>query len=238
MILHSYPAFRHWFAEVARTTAVSLTYNHVASPNTITRASGSFVADGYEVSQRLRVIGTTDNDSGFYEVGAVSALTLSLIAGQNFTSSYTETSSLVGAFYELDEMERWPSANVRAGGFDDGFTASVLPFSPFPLTLTVNGNITDASAGTSYLWYLSQRTADATKQHLTMTHADATKTGTVTLALTSQAVADLGLSSTTASLNVGQRVKLLTNVYVFCQRVSDKAIQQVGLLALSDAQPV
>jgi hypothetical protein len=237
-IIAQYVAFRHWFAEVARTQGVSLTYDHVSSPNTISRASGSFVTDGYEEGMTLQVIGTPDNDGGAYEVGAVSALTLSLVTGQNFTSSYTDTSSLVGAFYELDGMEEWPTDLVRANGFDGGFAASVLPFSPFPLTLTVNDGVTDATAGTSYTWYLSQRTDDATKQHLTMTHANTATTGTVTLALTSTAVADLGLASTTSSLNAGQRVKLLRNVFVYCQRQSDKAIQLAHLLTLSDAQPV
>lgn len=235
-ILYSYVAFRHHFAQVARTQAVSLTYN-ATSPPTITRGAGSFVSDGHLAGHTVSVIGTTNN-GGRYTVGTVAALTLTLSADDSLTAEGPVTSSLVSAFYELDMMERWPTTLVRASGFDDGFTPSVTPFSPFPLTLTVNGGIADASAGTSYTWYLSQRTEDTSGQHLTITHADSTKTGTVTLALTAQAVADLGLASATSSLNAGQRIKLLTNVYVYCQRASDKAIQQVGLLGLSDAQPV
>lgn len=238
MILYQYVAFRHHFAEVGRTQAVSLAYDHTSTPNTVSRASGSFITDGHVVGATLQVSGTSDNDGGSYEIGAVTALSLSLITGQNFTSSYTETSTLVSALYENDGMEEWPLANVRAGGFDDGFTPSVTPMTPFPLTLTVNGGITDAAAGTSYTWYLSQRTEVGASQHFTIAHADTAKTGTVTLTLTSTAVADLGLSATTDSLNVGQRVKLLRGVYVFCQRASDKAIQIVHLLPLSDAQPV
>lgn len=236
MIIHQYAAFRHWFAEVARTGAISITSDNTVTPNTLTRASGSFVADGFLDGHTLTV--ASSSTAVQHTVDSVTALVLELSADAPLSGSGTETLSIVGAFYELDGMEQWPTTLIRANGFDDGFTPSVTPFSPFPLTLTVNGGITDASAGTSYMWYLSQRTETVASQHLTMTHADTAKTGTVTLALTSQAVADLGLDSTTSSLNAGQRIKLLTNVYVYCQRQSDKAIQQVGLLSLSDAQPV
>lgn len=238
MIIYQYPAFRHWFAQVARTQNVSLAYDNASSPNTVSRLTGSFVTDGHQVGARLAVLGTPDNDSGWYEIGTVSALSMSLITGQNFTSSYTDTSSLVSSFYELDGMEKWPQDLVRANGFDDGFGPSATPFLQFPITLSVNGGVTDATAGTSYTWYLSQRTPIAANQHFTMDHADATKTGTVTLALTATAVSDAQLASATANVNVGQRITLLNNVYIYCQRQSDKAIQRAHLLTLSDAQPV
>jgi hypothetical protein len=237
MILGLYTAARHHFAEVARSSAVSLTYN-AGPPSTITRASGSFVADGHLAGHTVQVIGTASND-GRYEVDTVAALTITLV--DTMTGGETVTSSLVGAFYENDGMEQWPLANVRAGGFDDGFAtvpANTIPLTPFPLTLTVNAEATDVSAGTSYTWWLSQRTETAASQHFTMTHADSLKTGTVTLALTATAVSDLGLDSATDALNVGARMKAFRNVYVYCQRDSDKAIQLVHLLALSDAQPV
>lgn len=237
MVVGQYVAMRHHFAEVARTSAVSLTYVHSPTPSTITRASGSFVTDGFEAGMTLQVIGTTDSDA-LYEIATVTASTITIVSGQQFNSSETIVSSLVGAFYELDGMEQWPLDLVRANGFDDGFTPDETPMSPFPMELTVNGNVADSVAGTSYKWYLSQRTETVASQHFTMAHADSAKTGTVTLALTSTAVADLGLDSAADALNLSQRTKLLKYVYVFCKRDSDGAIQQAHLLGLSDAQPV
>lgn len=113
MILPTYSAARHHFASVGRTTSVSLTYDHVSTPNTVSRASGSFVTDGFVAGQTLDVANTTDNDAR-YTLASVSALSMSLVTGQQFNSSETIVSSLTGAFYANDGAEVWPTAT------DDG----------------------------------------------------------------------------------------------------------------------
>ena len=236
-IVFQYVAFRHHFAEVARTQGVSLTYTHAIDPGTITRGSGSFVTDGFEAGQTLDVFGTSANDAR-YEVGSVSALTLTLAAGQQFNSTETIASSLVGAFYELDGMEQWPITLVRANGFDDGATASIRPFTPFPVTLTINGDITDVAAGTSYTWFVSQRTEVGTLWGMTVTHPDAAKTGTIRLTLTANAVSELGIGTAVSPLNAGQRQRLLKHCTAYVQRQSDKAIQVIDLARLSEIQTV
>jgi hypothetical protein len=236
-VVEQYLAFRHHFAQVARTQGVSLTYTHGINPGTIARASGSFVDDGFEAGMSLDVIGTTDNDAR-YTIATVAAGLLTLSTGQQFNSTETITSSLVGARYELDGMERWPIALVRANGFDDGATPSKRPFTPFPVTLTVNGDITDVAAGTSYTWYVSQRTDTGGSRGFVVTHPDSAKTGTIQLSLTARAVADLGIGTSVSPLNAGQRQRLLKHCYAFVQRASDKAIQIVDLANLSEIQTI
>lgn len=237
MILHSYPALRHHFAEVARTQGVSLTYTHGIDPGTIGRASGSFVDDGHEAGMTLDVFGTTDNDAR-YTIATVTASLITLAAGQQFNSTETIASSLIGATYELDGMEEWPLSLVRASGFDGGVTPSKRPFTPFPVTLTVNDGATDVDDGTSYTWYVSQRTDIGTARGMTITHPDSAKTGTIQLALTARAVSDLGLGTSVSTLNAGQRQRLLKHCYVFVQRQSDKAIQIADLAQLSEIQTI
>ena len=232
MILASYSALRHHFAEVARTTGVSLTYDHVSSPNTITRASGSFVTDGFEVGMSLDVANTTDNDAR-YTVAAVSALSMSVATGEQFNSSETITSSLTGATYETDGAETWPTALVRANGFSSTWSLLPRPVTICPAQLTVNGLATDAVAGSSYRWYLRQRTDNAADQWLALAHANPLATGTVAISITDAGVAALGLATATTKMSADQQVRLLRNVTVYCRRDSDGAIQFVDLLTLS-----
>ena len=56
-----------------------------ADPDTITRATGSFVTDGYTAGMAITVAGTTSND-GTYIVATVSATVLTLIAEEALTA--------------------------------------------------------------------------------------------------------------------------------------------------------
>lgn len=230
MILPHYSALRHHFAEVARTTSVSLTYDHVSSPNTVSRAAGSFVTDGFEAGMSLDVANTTANDAR-YTVGTVAALSMTI--AEQFNSSETITSSLTGAFYENDGAEVWPTTLVRANSFSSTWTLGTRPLTICPANLTVNNYVTDAAAGSSYRWYLRQRTDVAAGQWLSIVHADATRTGSVTIAITAAGVAALGLATATTKMSADQQARLLRNVTVFCRRDSDGAIQFVDLLQLS-----
>lgn len=231
MIIGSYNAFRHHFAEVARTGLVSLTYDHSVTPSTISRAAGSFVTNGFEAEQSLRVLGTTDNDAE-YEIGSVTATTITLATGQQFNSSETIASSLVGAFYELDGKEQWPIANVRAGGFT-GLDIP-RPIITAPIDITCNAGATDAADGTTYNWYVSQRTPDANAWMWAVSQPDATKSGSIRLSLTAYALLELGSSAATA-LNADQQIRALRKVFVYVQRASDRAIQFAELYTASNA---
>ena len=234
MLLATYSDLRHHFTLGGYTAGVSLTYDHVA--NTISRSSGSFVTDGFVDGMTLDVFGTASNDAR-YSITSVSALVIA-IAEQLDADETTATSALWGAFYEADGMAQWPRAKMHTAGFDAQPTVSARPFSPMPITLSCNGGVTDATAGTTYKWYLSQRTDVVANQRLLLTHPDAASTGTVQLELTALAVSSLDLGATTDPLNVGQRTLLLKHCHLYVQRASDRAIQFYDLGRISEGHTV
>lgn len=231
MILPSYSALRHHFAEVARTTAVSLTYN-VGPPSTITRGAGSFVTDGFEAAMSVDVANTVSNDAR-YTVDTVAALTLTLSSADTLIAEGPVTSTLTGATHENDGAETWPTALVRANSFSSTWSLLPRPITICPAQLTVNALVTDATAGTSYRWYLRQRTDVVADQWLSIAHANPLSTGTITITITTAGVAALGLATASTKMSTDQQIRLLRNVTVFCRRDSDGAIQFVDLLQLS-----
>jgi hypothetical protein len=225
-ILASYAALRHHFAEVARTTSVSLTYDNGA--NTVSRGSGSFVTDGFEAGMSLDVANTTDNDAR-YTLATVSALSMSI--AEQFNSSETITSSLTGAAYANDGAETWPTALVRANGFSSTFgITGNNPITIYPSQWTINALATDVDAGSSYTWYIRQRTDDPDLQWLSVVHANPLHTGTIAVSLTARAVADLGIATALTKLSLAQQLRVLKSVTAFCKRDSDGAIQIVDVL--------
>ena len=141
-----------------------------------------------------------------------------------------------------DGMERWPVELMRANGFDDGFTGIGKPIQAFPVTVSCNGGVVDASdANAPYHWYLSQRTDDTTKQWVSIAHASSLNSGSVTLTLTALAVSDLGLGSATDSLTEDQLARITKNLHLYVQRKrtaagGDSAVQwvDIGRYTLSD----
>jgi hypothetical protein len=231
VILASYSALRHHFGEKGQTTSVSLTYV-AGPPSTITRASGSFVDDGHEAGMSIDVANTASND-GRYTIDTVAALTITLSADDSLSAEGPVTSSLTSALYYTDGAEEWPRDNVRAGGFDDTWSMSPRPITAFSAIITVNAGVTDAVAGTSYTWYVRQRTDDSSLQWLSVTHPDATKTGSIALELTAKCISDLGLDGASVKLTQEQQRRVLRNVWLFVKRESDDAIQQQDLMQLS-----
>lgn len=66
-----------------------------ATTTTITRATGSFVTDGFKVGGHVTVVGATaPANDGTYELSAVAALTLT-ITGSTFTTTGTDTAALL-----------------------------------------------------------------------------------------------------------------------------------------------
>lgn len=227
-VLAAYSDLRHQFARVARTTGVSLAYD--STTNKITRASGSFVTDGFTADMTASVSGTASND-GQYTVSFVAPLVLTL--SDALAATETVVSSLEGAEFELDGAEKWPTDLVRAAGFSSTLTMTPRPATQFPVILTCNALATDVDAGSSYIWYVRQRTDDAALKWLDVQNTDVTRTGSVTIALTAKAVSDMGLALTTSKLTGDQQVRVMRNVTMFVKRLSDGAIQFADLLILS-----
>lgn len=130
---------------------------------------------------------------------------------------------------DADGMPTWPIASVRANSFTNGFTGIGRPIQAFPLTVSCNGGLSDIADSTTFNWYLSQRTDVAASQYMSITHA-AGVSGTVTIALTSKCVTDLGLSGVTDSLTEDQLVRILNDAHLYVQRASDDSIQWVDML--------
>jgi hypothetical protein len=135
-----------------------------------------------------------------------------------FRSVFATSSTPDAAGYET-----WPSASIRASGFDDGFTGiGVATVAAFPITITVGGSVAHHA-------YLSQRTDDPTKQYLAI--VDATSYPDAwTLSLTALAVSELGLASSVAAVTEENLKHILTDCTLYVQLVSNNAIQAIDLL--------
>jgi hypothetical protein len=123
---------------------------------------------------------------------------------------------------DVTGYEEWPFAEVRSGGFDDGFTGIDTPIAAFPIEVDVGG-------GVDHHAYLSQRTDDTALQYLEITEANPA-TDAWTIALTAKCVSDLGLALTTSPVTEDQLRRILANVTLYVQRISDNAIQFVNIL--------
>lgn len=125
-----------------------------------------------------------------------------------------------------DGVEEWPLGRVRANGFDDGFTGIDIPITEFPIDVSVNSG---ANGALAYHVYLSQRTDEADNQYMSVTRKSG-KSGTFTIALTANAVTELGLDDATDSLTTSQLIQLLKDCTLYVKRLSDGAIQLVNML--------
>lgn len=130
---------------------------------------------------------------------------------------------------DLDGYATWPLANVRASGFDGGFTGIAKPITAFPVEPTVDGNNAGSPAHNAYL---SQRTDDPALQWLSIVEKVG-YTGTWTISLTAKCVSDLGLASATASLTQDELIRILNHCHLYVKRNSDGAIQWVDILRAS-----
>ena len=97
---------------VTLVTGVDITFND-ANPDTIVRAAGSFVTDGYLVGQQIKVKGSLLND-GIYTVDTVVALTLTLASTVTLTAAGAAsgiTVEVIGIIPEILDQFGWPVAD-------------------------------------------------------------------------------------------------------------------------------
>jgi hypothetical protein len=135
----------------------------------------------------------------------------------------------VGSALAADGLEVWPVGNLRINGFDGGFIGIPVPVTAFPLTISCNGLVDDPSPGgiytTSYNWYLRQRDPGETGVNdlLNIAQHSDPKSGTVIINPSA-----LGLSLY-PTVNFDSVLAMFRHVELYCQRLSDKAIQYVQL---------
>lgn len=122
----------------------------------------------------------------------------------------------------------------------NGFTSNAVP-RPFTIPVfkvTVNPTIAgdetsgaaDAMAGVDeYNWYVSQRTDVVARQHLTVAQV-ANHSGTLQFNITANASEMIEGLTVSTVLDELQMHLLYRNVWIYCQRISDDAIQQIELL--------
>ena len=99
-------------------SGVNITFAN-ANPDTITRASGSFVTDGFQVGMRVKVAGSTSNNSGSgtiplgFVIATVAALVLTLHADESLTAEGPVAGVTLDGYGPmgiiLDEVA-WPAA--------------------------------------------------------------------------------------------------------------------------------
>lgn len=141
--------------------------------------------------------------------------------------------ALPGAVADSDGMLAWPLDHMRINGFANtiGLTAFAYPpdrqpSDPATFTATCNAGRTDTADGTTYDWYLGQRTDDALSQVLTVTQPDLTRSGSILIStntLTKRLIPSNNFVLPDSLANLFRRVDL------YVQRKSDKAIQYLSL---------
>ncbi len=190
----------------------------------------------------FNVVGSSNNDGALFEVASVDPVTHAIyITESALTFEVAVPCGLHFVQIARDGYEEWPGLFagqagrtnlVRANGFAGGFSG--IPGSAVGqnFLVSVNGQAPDAVAGVDeYDWYLSQRTDDPAKQWLSCATAHFlganTYSGTVLIATTALANAELGLGLT---LTVEQQIEVFRFCHLYCRRRPDGAIQWVDLL--------
>ena len=135
-----------------------------------------------------------------------------------------------GAVVAADGHLTFPgTAKLRTGGFTGLATPTITAY---PISITCNAGSADAVAGVhEYDWWLSMRTATAAVQPLLITHADPTKSGTVSININAGPIGVLlpGLSGA-GLLTDAALAALLRNVHLYVSRRSDRAYQWIRMV--------
>lgn len=222
-------------AAVRVSTTASLTFS--TSLTYIERASGSFVADGWEVGMRCVVAGTSSNDRIYEDVTNVTELKLSV--GAQDANEGPVSATLTGFHVDPDGVPEYPGAFassnlVNSGGFT-GLSGAIdgVPYEGVEYEITCNSGAADSTKGDDLFdWYLSQRTDVAASQFLSLTQKASTATqsfsGSVLLNHTSLATTKLGIAAN--SITAEAFIRLLRHTALYVRRRSDGAIQWVPLL--------
>lgn len=229
-VLTTFDFFRYRFADIK--TATGTTFSFVDNnplQDTITRAAGSFVADGFEAGMRVQVIGSVSNNT-YYTIATVAAGTLTLIAANAVVAEAGVAATLYGTFADPDGRERFPVALVRANGFTGGITGIPQPaYNDSIITATCNSSFADAIAGTpDFDWYLSQRTDVVANQPMTITQTPDSGGNSFSGSVRLIVLPDDGVYGDDAISDV-DRVRIFKYCHLYVRRRSDGAIQWIDI---------
>ena len=135
-----------------------------------------------------------------------------------------------GAVVAADGHLTFPgTAKLRTGGFTGLATPTITAY---PISITCNAGAADAVAGVhEYDWWLSMRTSTAAVQPLLITHADPTKSGTVSININTVPIGVLlpGLSGAGLLTDAALAV-IFRNCALYVSRRSDRAYQWIRMV--------
>lgn len=123
----------------------------------------------------------------------------------------------------LDGFQPWPVANLRANSIPE-IVLSSGPFTALSFRVSINAEAADG--GSSFDWYLSQRTDDPARQWFLAYQYSALRSGTLSIELSAIGIAELGLDSSGDTVTADQAALALKYCDAYCLRRSDGAIQR------------
>lgn len=240
-IIPTWSTFRSQFASGEIVTHAPALLGYTA-PDRIVVTSGDLVALGYVAGMRVQITGPTipvGNEGPFIIDSLISTTEIETVEQTIVTNANTAGRTLTGQQFDPDGVERWPVANMRAGGFTGGVTGMPIPYVfGLLITLTVNAGVADSVLNVDeYDWYLSQRTDEVSSQYLSMTEVPpgaSSFSGSVRL-VTSTVSNVLGIVD--GPITPPQTALLFNKAHLYVRRKSDDAIQLIDLYGLLTKQP-
>lgn len=247
-LIANFTTFRSSFAVHARYTPTAPDPVQFIGPDTIRRtAGGDWTADddeGFQVGQRVQVVGSSSND-GYFTISSIPTTDELRVAETiNDEGPLTSGVDFDGVFIDPGGYERFPADKVNPAVNGLGqLTQLPTPWTPLvvPNVLKVNAAYTqDATPFVDeYDWFVSQRTEDPSKQLLEFTDrppvSGDTFSGIIGIEITT-----LGFAETGASIGVPltpfQTAQLFKNVDVYVKSLLGAAklnIQFTNLLVYS-----
>lgn len=226
MIVSQWQQFR-WHFAVKGVGAPTATFT---APHTITHATAGWLASGVLAGHDIDFAGTASNNKRYrVEVATAANLTVT----ETVVAEGPIACTFVSAFHDVDGLETWPYALMRAGGIGN-ITGVPTPYALGAFIATINAEAADAAPGVDeYDWYLSRRTDDPAKQLLSMAQKPPsggnTYSGSVVIAHSALSITelDLWLLPTFTPEKVPELFKYC---HLYVQRKADKAMQWIDLL--------
>jgi hypothetical protein len=125
-------------------SSVQVDFDDTGNPDTITRASGSWITDGLGVGSVITVAGSTSND-GTYTVATLTATVLTLILADSLVAETNTTTTITFTVASLNFYDTFLIST--ADDFDESFAVSSS------YTFFIPDNVSTPSSSTDFEYY-------------------------------------------------------------------------------------